>query len=87
MRHILENIGSLLNEINIGMSTYTNDAHIVEGDSAADNDKLGTKTNNDQPSSAANSSHDKSKPVEARNRSPDLNESNEIIREFDHHRT
>ncbi|KAL5184635.1 Nuclear receptor corepressor 1 [Glycine soja] len=75
MRHRLENIGSLLNEIDIGMSTYTNDAHIVEGDSAADNDKLDTKTNDDQPSSAANSSRDKSKPMEARNLSTNFKES------------
>ena len=75
MHHRLENIGSLLNEIDIGMSTYTNDAHIVEGDSAADNDKLDTKTNDDQPSSAANSSHDKSKPMEARNLSTNFKES------------
>ena len=56
-------------------------------ESVIGNDKSGTKTNDEQPSSTMNSSHDKSKPVEARNRSPDLNESNEINREFDHHRT
>ncbi|KAG4930871.1 hypothetical protein JHK84_047855 [Glycine max] len=74
MRHILENIGSLLNEINLGMSTDTNDAHIVEADSVTDNDKLGTKTIDDQPSFVVNSSRDKSKPMEARNLSTNFKE-------------
>ncbi|KAG4933670.1 hypothetical protein JHK87_047672 [Glycine soja] len=81
MRHRLENIGSLLNEINHGRSTNNNDACIEEADSIIDNDKLGIKTNDDQPSSAVNLSHDKSKPMEARNLSVDFKE---IDREFDH---
>ena len=53
-------------------------------ESVIGNDKSGTKTNDEQSSSGTNLSHDKSKSVEARNRSADLNESKEINREFDH---
>ncbi|XP_028197190.1 nuclear receptor corepressor 1-like [Glycine soja] len=81
MRHRLENIRSLLNEINLGRSANTNDARVVE---AIGNDKLDTETNDHQPSSAANLSHDKSKHMEAWNQLIDLNESKEINKEFDH---
>ncbi|KAG5098126.1 hypothetical protein JHK82_047980 [Glycine max] len=75
MRHRHENIGSLLNEINLGRSTDSNDARVVEADSVIDYDKLGTKTNDDQPSSATNLSRDKSKAMEAKNLSVDFKES------------
>ena len=47
MHHRLENIGSLLNEVNLSSSTNTNDAHVVEANSVIDNDKSGTNTNDD----------------------------------------
>ena len=63
IHHRLENIGSLLNEVNLSSSTNTNYAHVGEADSVIDNDKSGTKTNDGQPSSVMNSSRDKSKPM------------------------
>ena len=75
IHHRLENIGSLLNEVNLSSSTNTNYAHVGEADSVIDNDESGTKTNDDQPSSVVNSSRDKSKPMEAMNLSAYFKES------------
>ena len=75
IHHRLENIGSLLNEVNLSSSTNTNYAHVWEADSVIDNDESGTETNDDQPSSVVNSSCDKSKPMEAMNLSAYFKES------------
>ncbi|KAG4933507.1 hypothetical protein JHK87_047509 [Glycine soja] len=50
------------------------DSLSLEADLVTNNDKLGTKMNDEQPSYAAKSSRDKSKPLEARNLSVDFKE-------------
>jgi hypothetical protein len=67
-----------------GGRSDADNACIAETGSVNDSDTSGTKTDVDQPASDKNLYHDDSMPMEARNLSADLDESEEINGKVDH---
>nr|QSD99673.1 MYB family transcription factor [Melilotus albus] len=82
--HTPENVGALVNDDVDGSRSDTDNACIAETGSANGSDTSGSKTGADQPASDKNMYRDESNPVDARNLSAELDESEGINGEVDH---